>query len=440
MLAAWAASARPESRPPRTTAAETTATGDVPAPSCRADAGRFPPTEPVGTTHDRRRARGADGPAHGPAVRSGRPRPTPARADDSPTDGARRRSAAPAVAASVSDRSGGRPAVPRPRLRRRSRPGGRPLPSDHPLRRAAVAVVVAALGISGAAASGGTAMPGDPGWAITEVFFAERARSIEAAAGRVRRPGTGPDRAQPRAAATSPSRSSPPSAAALPSVGEEEGHTQLVDQQRMLAGRRGADPAAAHRPEPHHDDDPDPARRARHLGPRRVPRPSATGRPAERRTAGRHRAPDRGRGAPAPPDDTTTDGASHRSTTDGHGRRLPTDRGHRTGTGSHRHGDHRHRDRHRAPAPRPAPAHRHRATGTETGGRRRRRRHDRHRTARPATSRSGTSASGRPTPPARTPARAPDDAGPALPTPSEPHPEPPQPAAPGSRRHARAAP
>ena len=64
---------------------------------------------------------------------------------------------------------------------RRTRPPGQALPPGHPLRRAAVAVVVAALGVSGAAASGGTAQPGDPAWAITKVFFAERAESIMAA-------------------------------------------------------------------------------------------------------------------------------------------------------------------------------------------------------------------------------------------------------------------
>ena len=60
-------------------------------------------------------------------------------------------------------------------------PPGSRLPPGHPLRRAAVAVVVVALGLSGAAASGGTAMPGDPAWAISEVFFAKRAQSIKAA-------------------------------------------------------------------------------------------------------------------------------------------------------------------------------------------------------------------------------------------------------------------
>ena len=97
----------------------------------------------------------------------------------------------------------------------------------------AVAVVVAALGISGAAASGGTACPGDPAWAITKLFFAERARSIEAAAvvheglerARIALSRRQPEIAKQELAAI---------ASALPSVREEEGHTQLVDQQRML--------------------------------------------------------------------------------------------------------------------------------------------------------------------------------------------------------------
>ena len=224
MLAAWAASARPETARPDT-AAETTATGDA-VPLLRS-VPEIPADEPVGTPTT----------AVEPAARMDQPTvrlSAPARpAEDSPTDERDDSSAAPAVAASGSTA----PVIgllSRARaLRRRSRPGGRPLPSDHPLRRAAVAVVVAALGISGAAASGGTAVPGDPAWAITKVFFAERARSIEAAAvvheglerARIALSRRQPEIAKQELAAI---------AAALPSVREEEGHTQLVDQQRML--------------------------------------------------------------------------------------------------------------------------------------------------------------------------------------------------------------
>ena len=178
MLAAWAASARPESARPDT-AAEKTATGDA-GPVLRA-VPEIPAEEPVGasTTAIEPAAR-MDQPTVRLSAPAGPADDSPA--DDSPTEERDDSSAAPAVAASG-------PTAPviglvsRARaLRRRSRPGGRPLPSDHPLRRAAVAVVVAALGISGAAASGGTAVPGDPAWAITKVFFPERAQSIEAAA------------------------------------------------------------------------------------------------------------------------------------------------------------------------------------------------------------------------------------------------------------------
>jgi hypothetical protein len=116
---------------------------------------------------------------------------------------------------------------------RRTRPPGQALPPGHPLRRAAVAVVVAALGVSGAAASGGTAQPGDPAWAITKVFFAERAESIMAA----QVVSAGLERAQLLLSQRQPELAKQELAAiaaSLPSVREEEGHTRLVDQQRML--------------------------------------------------------------------------------------------------------------------------------------------------------------------------------------------------------------
>ena len=116
---------------------------------------------------------------------------------------------------------------------RRTRPPGQALPPGHPLRRAAVAVVVVALGVSGAAASGGTAQPGDPAWAITKVFFAERAESIMAA----QVVSAGLERAQLLLSQRQPELAKQvlaAIAASLPSVREEEGHTRLVDQQRML--------------------------------------------------------------------------------------------------------------------------------------------------------------------------------------------------------------
>ena len=116
---------------------------------------------------------------------------------------------------------------------RRTRPRGQALPPGHPLRRAAVAVVVAALGVSGAAASGGTAQPGDPAWAITKVFFADRARSVEAA----QVVSAGLERAQILLSQRQPELAKQELAAvaaSLPSVRDEEGHTRLVDQKRML--------------------------------------------------------------------------------------------------------------------------------------------------------------------------------------------------------------
>ena len=116
---------------------------------------------------------------------------------------------------------------------RRTRPPGQALPPGHPLRRAAVAVVVAALGVSGAAASGGTAQPGDPAWAITKVFFADRARSVEAA----QVVSAGLERAQILLSQRQPELAKQvlaAVAASLPSVRDEDGHTRLVDQKRML--------------------------------------------------------------------------------------------------------------------------------------------------------------------------------------------------------------
>ena len=123
--------------------------------------------------------------------------------------------------------------ISRVRTARRTRPPGQALPPGHPLRRAAVAVVVAALGVSGAAASGGTAQPGDPAWAITKVFFTERANSIEAA----QVVSAGLERAQLLLGQRQPELAKQvlaTIAASLPSVREEEGHTRLLDQQRML--------------------------------------------------------------------------------------------------------------------------------------------------------------------------------------------------------------
>ena len=121
MLAAWAASARPETTRPDT-AAETT--GDA-VPLLRS-VPEIPADEPVGTPTT----------AVEPAARMDQPTvrlSAPARpAEDSPTDERDDSSAAPAVAASG-------PTAPvigllsRARaLRRRSRPGGRPLPSRSP--------------------------------------------------------------------------------------------------------------------------------------------------------------------------------------------------------------------------------------------------------------------------------------------------------------------
>ncbi|HEX8520548.1 MAG TPA: hypothetical protein VF667_13220 [Pseudonocardia sp.] len=118
------------------------------------------------------------------------------------------------------------------RLRGRRGPGAsRPV---HPLRRAAVAVIVAGLGISGAAATGSTAQPGDAGFTMTRVFFSERARSLEAA----QVVSTGLARARDHLAHHRPDLAAQELAvvdAALPEVRDEEGHNQLAGQQRAVA-------------------------------------------------------------------------------------------------------------------------------------------------------------------------------------------------------------
>ena len=119
-------------------------------------------------------------------------------------------------------------------LRRRIASSGHSLPPGHPLRRAAVVFVVAALGVSGAAATGGSSRPGDPGFAMTRVFFAEQAKSLVAA----EVVSAGLDRAREYLDQRQPALAARELAAvrsALPDVREEEGHTRLVDQQHDLA-------------------------------------------------------------------------------------------------------------------------------------------------------------------------------------------------------------
>ena len=120
--------------------------------------------------------------------------------------------------------------------RRRTIPQGRPLPAGHPLRRAAVAVVVAALGVSAAAAAGGTAQPGDPGFVMTHVFFSERAKSLEAA----QVVADGLERAQAYIAQRQPALAAQELADVenrLPDVRDSDGHTRLLDEQQQLAAR-----------------------------------------------------------------------------------------------------------------------------------------------------------------------------------------------------------
>ena len=184
--------------------------------------------------------------------------------------------AAPAAAGPRSDRVRAGLLSRARRLRRRPRPAGQSLPPGHPLRRAAVAVVVVALGLSGAAASGGTALPGDPAWAISEVFFAKRAQSIKAA----QVVSAGLERAQLALKQGRPdvaARELDAVSASLGSVGEKEGHTQLVDQQQMLQAVVALTPPLPTDPNLTTHDHADPARRSRHVGPR-------PGRPVRRRT------------------------------------------------------------------------------------------------------------------------------------------------------------
>ena len=78
------------------------------------------------------------------------------------------------------------------RLRRRARPAGQSLPPGIPCAAPRSPSSSSRSGLSGAAASGGTALPGDPAWAISEVFFAERARVDQGGTGRVRAGWSGP--------------------------------------------------------------------------------------------------------------------------------------------------------------------------------------------------------------------------------------------------------
>jgi Anti-sigma-D factor RsdA to sigma factor binding region len=251
MLAAWAASARPE---PAATGASphlrpvTAAPSDETVGVETADGGH-PDVPTTGSPGGEASEDGA--PDTGSAEEDGTDGLTEPRADlDPPTvrlTGPRRptaedRPATPGSAASVVT------LLSRVRIAgRRTRPPGQALPAGHPLRRAAVAMVVAALGVSAAAASGGTAQPGDPAWAITKVFFAERAESIEAA----QVVSAALDRAQFLLSHRQPELAKQELAAisvSLPSVHEEDGHSRLLDQQRMLEAVAALTPPQASDP------------------------------------------------------------------------------------------------------------------------------------------------------------------------------------------------
>jgi hypothetical protein len=271
MLAAWAASARPHAEPepergrpsltlvstPDDVAGETagteTAGGEAPHRSAEAE----PPDEVDAPLVAVERA--ADAPAALVEVAGARSDgPADAAADDpAEEDGATAAAAAadPAAdtgAVAATARGPVRRLVPPPVLgvldraritRRRTTPQGHPLPAGHPLRRAAVAVVVAALGVSAAAAAGGTARPGDPGFAMTRVFFSERAESLEAA----QVVAEGLERANAYIAERQPALAAQELAAVenrLPDVRDSEGHTLLVDQQQKLAAAVALTPPA----------------------------------------------------------------------------------------------------------------------------------------------------------------------------------------------------
>jgi hypothetical protein len=106
-----------------------------------------------------------------------------------------------------------------------------------------VAVVVAALGVSGAAAAGGTARPGDAGFAMTRVFFSERARSLEAA----QVVADGLARAKVYIAQRQPALAAQELADVenrLPDVRDSDGHTRLLDEQQQLAAAVALTPPA----------------------------------------------------------------------------------------------------------------------------------------------------------------------------------------------------
>ncbi|MDF3049771.1 MAG: hypothetical protein K0R87_1409 [Pseudonocardia sp.] len=118
----------------------------------------------------------------------------------------------------------------------RARSLGRRIPrGGHPLlQRAAVVAIATALAGSAAAAEAASARPGDTAWPITRVFFAERARSIEAAevvATGLQRAHEALARQQPVVAA----RELDSVEEALTDVGDQDGHDEFVSRQRELA-------------------------------------------------------------------------------------------------------------------------------------------------------------------------------------------------------------
>lgn len=265
MLAAWAASARPEAepepesvRPPlalvRVSADERDGAEPDDAEVGDAELDDAKPSETVVLVAD------AEGPGGAVAAEEAE------HADIPPADDpAAQYPAAHDPAAALAPAGAVRRLVPPPvlgvldrarRARRRAAPRTRPQPAGFPLRRAGVAVVVAVIGVSGAAASGSTAKPGDAGFAMTRVFVSERAESLEAA----QVVADGLARAKVYIAQRQTALAAQELAAVenrLPDVRDEEGRTLLVDQQQKLA-----DAAALTLPAP-----PDPRRTTTPLEP-----------------------------------------------------------------------------------------------------------------------------------------------------------------------------
>ena len=149
-------------------------------------------------------------------------------------------------------------------------PPGRHRAAGAYARRLAIAAALVVLGTSGLAVGAANATPGETLWPVSKVFYAERARSVEAAAGvtgHLDHARTALRSGQPDAAA----KAIADAAAQLPGVRPAEGHDDLARAQQLLLDALGTAPTEPNRSSSGRGGRPDPDRE------RTSPAPSESG-------------------------------------------------------------------------------------------------------------------------------------------------------------------